>query len=367
MSARRSALGVLIALAPVTGLALHEIEVQRLPPLPAPVANNAVATWTGPAGTGLVSVLGLGPGKTWKDITAAGHLLAPGGDAWQALPALPVAEGRLAASAVSVGDSVLVLGGYTVAADGHEVSTPEVFRMTRPEHGWRRVADMPVPVDDAVAGVYRDRWVYLVSGWHDLGNVNLVQVLDTRDGTWAQATPYPGEPVFGHAGALSGDSLVVCDGVRIEYSSEGGRTFLPANQCWSGSIDPGDVRRIDWRPLGPHPGPSRYRMASGVGAQGRVVFVGGSANPYNFDGVGYDGRPSEPEDLVFTFDPESGEWACHGRLAVATMDHRGLPEHDGWLHLIGGMRAGQQVSAEVLKFRLPPAASCHQEAGGGGN
>lgn len=26
---------------------------------------------------------------------------------------------------------------------------------------------MPVPVDDSVALVYRDRYVYLVSGWHE--------------------------------------------------------------------------------------------------------------------------------------------------------------------------------------------------------
>ena len=30
---------------------------------------------------------------------------------------------------------------------------------------------MPVPVDDAIAGVYREQFIYLVSGWHDSDNV----------------------------------------------------------------------------------------------------------------------------------------------------------------------------------------------------
>ena len=342
------------------------IEVERLAELPQAVSNNAVAAWPVDGELRLVSLLGLGPGKTWRDITSAAHAWsAPGG--WTPLPPLDIRDGRLAASAAVAGGALYLFGGYTVAEDGHEVSTPEVFRMTRPEDGWGRVADMPVPVDDAVLGVYRDRWIYVVSGWHDIGNVNLVQVLDTRDGTWTQATPYPGEPVFGHAGALSDDTLVICDGVRIEYPVEGSRQFLPVDECWAGTIDPEAVRRIAWRPLPPHPGAARYRMASGVAGDGRVVFAGGSTNPYNYDGIGYDGRPSEPEDLVFSLDPATGEWACHGRLAVATMDHRGLPEHDGWLHVIGGMRAGQQVSGEVLRFRLPPAASCPSGTGGGGD
>ena len=43
---------------------------------------------------------------------------------------------------------------------------------------------MPVPVDDAVAVTYADRFIYLISGWHDLGNVNLVQRYDTETDTW---------------------------------------------------------------------------------------------------------------------------------------------------------------------------------------
>ena len=39
---------------------------------------------------------------------------------------------------------------------------------------------MPVPVDDSVALSYKERYIYLISGWHNDGNVNLVQVYDTK-------------------------------------------------------------------------------------------------------------------------------------------------------------------------------------------
>ena len=50
-------------------------------------------------------------------------------------------------------------------------------------------ASMPVPVDDAIAVVYQDRYIYLISGWHDFGNVNLVQQYDVIADSWSQATP----------------------------------------------------------------------------------------------------------------------------------------------------------------------------------
>ncbi len=96
-----------------------------------------------------------------------------------------------------------LFGGYTVAVDGSEKSIPGVYRIRPGESQLQWLTDMPVPVEDSVMLVYQDRYIYLVSGWHDLGNVNLVQVLDTKTLQWAQATPWPGAPVFGHSGGIS--------------------------------------------------------------------------------------------------------------------------------------------------------------------
>lgn len=352
---------------------------ESLPPLPQAVSNNAVAGVATASGFNLYSFFGLGAGKTHRDISRQGFALASDRERWQTLPVPPVSEGRLAAQAVTLGDHIYLFGGYTVAADHTEVSTPEVLRFDPDAGQYERLADMPVPTDDAVALVYQDRYVYLISGWHDVGNINLVQVLDTRNNRWQQATPYPGTPVFGHAGGMVGSDMVICDGVKIDYPASGPRQFLPSAECWQGRIRADDHRRIDWRPLPAHPGPPRYRMAA-VGGPDGVVFVGGSTNPYNYDGIGYNGEPSAPESMIFSIavgsdkpsessggeDPATAEravpgigvWRCHGQAPAATMDHRGLLRDGQYYYLVGGMLADQQVTDRVWRFPLPPVRPC---------
>jgi hypothetical protein len=224
-------------------------------------------------------MLGLKSGKTWQDTSSeAMHYFSVNGGAhgtWQNIESVPGGTGRLAASAVAAGGEVYVFGGYTVAEDGSEQSIPAVYRLQRESGQWRHFSDMPVPVEDSMLLVYQDRYIYLVSGWHDLGNVNLVQVLDTANGTWQQATPWPGVPVFGHAGGIAGNRFVICDGVRIEYGAGSSRrAFLPSLDCWTGEISADNFREIYWQPIAPHPGPARYRMAAGddgVGPTGNAM------------------------------------------------------------------------------------------------
>ena len=78
-----------------------------------------------------------------------------------------------------------------------------------------------------------------------------------------------------------------------------------------------------------------------------MIFAGGTDNPYNYNGIGYDGEPSVPRELVFGFNVETGEWRRFGRLAVATMDHRGLVMAGDALIIVGGMEAAQRVSDRV--------------------
>jgi len=343
----------LVLLLILANAAAGDIEIEPLPALVQPVSNNAVTLLKTENGHHLYSFLGLGAGLTWKDITADGFVLKPGANNWTQLADVPGSDGRLAASAIGLAGYAWLIGGYTVDAGGAEKSTPAVYRIRPGESRLQWVTDMPVPVEDSVVLGYLDRYIYLVSGWHDLGNVNLVQVFDTGTGSWAQATPWPGAPVFGHAGGISGDRLLVCDGVRIEYSeTDEPRKFLPSDECWSGKVDARDHRRIEWQKRPPHPGPPRYRMAATGDDRQRVVFAGGSVNPYNFNGTGYNGVAAEPEDAVFSYSFKAGEWRIHGRLPQATMDHRGLPYADGWYHLIGGMHSGQETTGHVLRFRL---------------
>ena len=212
---------------------------------------------------------------------------------------------------------------------------------------------MPVPVDDAVAVTFDDRYIYLVSGWHDLGNVNLVQRYDTRKDAWVQATPVPGPAVFGHAGGIVGNTIVYCDGVAIEAHDDRPRDFVAVPDCFLGIIDNEDGRRIDWRSVDYHPGLPRYRMAAaGVPEVNGVLFVGGSENPYNFNGIGYDGRPSQPAQGALLFEIDTQGWQELEFEGDATMDHRGLVPFKGQWLTVGGMTADQRVTNRVTSYEL---------------
>jgi hypothetical protein len=152
---------------------------------------------------------------------------------------------------------------------------------------------------------------------------------------------------------------VICDGVRIVYEKgPSGRNFLPSGECWFGEISAGNFREIRWQPVEPHPGLPRYRMAAADDGAGSVIFAGGSVNPYNFNGIGYDGVPAEPEANVFSYNLIEAVWECHGALSSASMDHRGLPRHDGWFYIVAGMRKGQEVSSGVLRFKTGKGHPC---------
>lgn len=324
--------------------------------LPAPVTNNAVAWVTVAGEERLYSFLGLGAGKRWQDITRAAYAWSSTQGHWRELPPVPVAQGRLASVAAVAGGRIYLFGGYTVAENGHEVSTPEVLRFDPRDETWTTVSPMPTPVDDSVAVALDDRYIYLVSGWHMTRNVDNVQVYDSQQDRWAQATAFPGEPLFGHAGALLDRTLVVCDGVKLTVT-EGKRDFAASDACWRGDIAVTDTLKITWQRIASHPGAPRYRMGAAPDPQGgRIVFAGGSENPYNFDGIGYDERPSAGSSRVQSYSPASGLWDDLAPLPLATMDHRGMPGGNGRYFLIGGMREGQAVSAQVLAYVLEPAS-----------
>ncbi len=353
---RNLAITLLFILAVAILLDMNKLRMTRtasMPPLPVPVTNNAVVSVTAQGREFVISFAGLGEGKSYEDTHARTFVLDSREMQWKEVSPVPGGVGRIAAVAVAVGKQAFVFGGYTVADDGSEVSTRWVHAFDPLSGEFEERQPMPVPVDDAVAVSYEDRYIYLISGWHDFGNVNLVQRYDTQTDSWAQATPTPGRAVFGHAGGIVGSTIVYCDGVAIEPQTGRKRAFVANNECLAGVIDKDESRSIDWRRLEPHPGMPRYRMAAtGSTEHGAVLFVGGSENPYNFDGIGYDGKAASPAAGAFMFRLEDGSWQKVGFDGPATMDHRGLvPFQRGWL-TIGGMLDGQHVTDTVSSLSL---------------
>ncbi len=324
----------------------------EIPTLPAPVSNNAVVSLRSNDTDYIISFAGLGAGRSHTDTLAVTYVLDGVTNQWREAAPLPGGVGRLATVAAAAGELAYVFGGYTVAEDGAEVSTPWVHAFDPVTGAFEQREPMPVPVDDAVAVVYKNRFVYLISGWHDLGNVNLVQRYDTIEDSWVQATPIPGRGVFGHAGGIVGSTIIYCDGVAVAAHADRHREFVANAECFAGLIDPDDTRRIDWRTIPQHPGPPRYRMAAaGIDELHSVLFVGGSDNPYNYDGIGYNDEPSQPQTVILRYDIGSQSWTTVP-ADVGSMDHRALVHFRGSWLTVGGMLNDQRVTDRVIAYRF---------------
>ena len=325
-------------------------------PLPDPVSNNAVAMVKVRGQILLFSFMGIGSKKTSNDITNTAFSLDAKEGKWSAIHAVPGTTGRIGAAAAGVNGDLFLFGGYVADAQGGMV-VPDVGVYLPACDRWFREADIPVAVGDSVIGVYRDRYIYLVSGRSNRDVVSNVQVYDAEKNKWEQATPIPGTPVFGHAGALVDDTIVYVDGARKNPSGNAPR-YVASDECWMGKIDHHDRTKIQWTKLLNHPGTARYRIAGGGSEKDqKIYFAGGTDNPYDYNGIGYDGKPSEPSPVTFDFNLRTGKWeTINDNTPDPTMDHRGLlVTHEG-LVLIGGMEKGQKVTARVaLLSKQAPA------------
>lgn len=364
--------------------------------LPEPVTNNAVAGAEVDGRMMAYSFAGLHEGKTWRDVTADAYACDLTARECREIDGLPDGIGRLASVAVNVRGQIYIFGGYTVAEDHSERSTPEVWRFDPASETYTHVTDMPVPVDDTIALPNQDRYIYLVSGWHDTDNVDLVQVYDVEEDRWFEATPFPGAPVFGHAGAILGPGnphapalLRVCGGARVEPASEPGgrRRFVLSEACWDGEILADRPAEIAWSVVSDISGLARYRGAAMPGGRG-LHFFGGTDNPYNYNGIGYNGEAATPIMSIANVPGESRSSFCYrlyndaslptqapprsttfGRTpqlfatSISMMDIRGLvrvPLHQSAIHSdpqssihyysLGGLAPDLGVSDAVVRY-----------------
>ena len=332
-------------------------EEKALSPLPAPVSNNAVAiAYASDVGTKIFSFMGIGAKKTWDDTTNAAYELDLKTGKWTGKRPVPGTAGRLGASAVALGGQVFIFGGYVIDGQGQETTLGDLNVYVPFEDRYYRGNDIPVPVDDAVAGVYFDRYIFLIGGRSKNEAVRNIQIYDTDKNVWIQGTPLPGTAVFGHAGGIQGDTIVYVDGAYKNPESKGPK-YLSSSECWMGKLENpkkgGDIRKIEWTKIPAHPGNAHYRIAAGTGPPqkkgGKIFFSSGTENPYDYAGIGYNGQPAKPSKMTFAFDTRSGNWeTISDDVPDPTMDHRGLMVTNRGLLMVGGMGKGQQVIAKVM-------------------
>jgi N-acetylneuraminic acid mutarotase len=339
---RHSFLLLLLAL-PGLSLAAAQSNVE---PLPQAVSNNAVAILKVKGQLDLFSMMGMGPKKTWDAVSNEAYELDTNSGKVYAIHAVPGTAGRVGAMAVGAASHVYLMGGY-VLFQGGGMAVPDVGKYETEHDRWFRQSDMPVAVGEAVIGVYRDRYIYVVGGRTNGGPVTDVQMYDVDKNRWSKATPI-GTAVFGHAGALVGDTIVYVDGA-VRNSEGNSPRFVATDECWSGKIDHHNPAKIEWTKLTSHPGTARFRIAAGSSEKDETIyFSGGSDTPHDNAGIGYDGKPAEPSPVTFAFDLRSRKWTTlDENNPNPTMDHRGLLVTKSNLVIIGGMEKGQTVTAKV--------------------
>jgi Kelch motif len=239
----------------------------------------------------------------------------------------PLQLPRTEVSAAVVGSEIVVLGGFT--ADGDSSRRVDAYSPTR--DSWRRLPDLPIGVNHAMAVGARGRAVVL-GGYSSAGTV-LRAVFELRGGAWRPLPRLP-FPRAAAGAAVAGGRIVVAGGVgaarRLARNAlvfdlrtgrwsvvagptprehlgvtslagmvyaVGGRTAgLDTNLLHFESYRPGDRR---WRRLQPVPDP---RGGTGAAAlAGRVVSVGGEEPDGTIEEVlAYriaDGRWTRLEDL----------------------------------------------------------------------
>jgi hypothetical protein len=338
-------LSAIVLMALCAAILLGAADEPKFPSMPVAVSGNAVASLKG--GFELFSIMGVGPRKTWDDVTNKVYVMTMANAKWHEGRPVPGPVGRIGASAAGAKGQIVLMGGYVVDSKGEEITVPDV-NVYIEQRSWHRGADLPVPVDSAVVGVTRDRYVYLIGGRSANGPVNNVQVYDIEKNTWTQATPFPGTPVFGLAGGIADETIVIVDGAKA--GPAGGPRYVASDECWLGKIvDKKDPSKIEWSKLPAHPGPARFAIAGGGSdREHRIFFSGGTATPHDYKGVAYDGQPAEASAITFAYDLHRNHWETVEENTVdPRADSRGLLDTSLGPVILGGMAANMSTTAHV--------------------
>ncbi|WP_299269202.1 galactose oxidase [uncultured Psychrosphaera sp.] len=274
---------------------------------------------------------------------------------WQAITPLPSLQepyGRIGSTAVGVNDSVYIFGGYNLGSSKSFDTAPGVYKYHVPTDTYVQLEPMPVSVNDAVTLVYRDRYIYAISGWNNDAAVNLVQVFDTLKNEWFQASPFIGTPVFGHAGGIVDNVIMICDGAKVTPQLAANRTITQQASCYLGEINVTRADKISWYQWVHPTDVGRFKMAAaGDTENDRIIFVGGTNAPH--DGAGKSigsnsqtDKPLTPNNEIWIYNIAKRSWQV-SNSPQASMDHRGLLNVNGNWITLGGMIEKQQVTDKV--------------------
>jgi N-acetylneuraminic acid mutarotase len=183
-------------------------------------------------------------------LLAGGCATAEG--AWQRLPSAP--DQRSEVAAARAGTRIVVAGGLT--ADGRPSARVDAYDIRR--RAWKRLRDLPQPVDHAMAASRGDV-VYVIGGYRGSGPDRRASAdaYALEDGRWRALARMPGPRAAGGA-AIVRNTLYAVAGV----AGPGGGQLLERSFAL-------DLRTGRWRSIaGPTP-----REHLGVAALGGLVYA----------------------------------------------------------------------------------------------
>jgi len=204
---------------------------------------------------------------------------------WEEISSLPDSLGKIANAASRINDTIYIVGGYHVFKDGTERSSNKIHRFDIKQNKFIKDGkSIPVPIDDHVQVVWRNKFIYIVTGWSDTENVPNVQIYDPKKNTWFEGTSVPNNHIyksFGASGAIVGDTIYYFGGASM------GKNYPIQNYLRKGVINPHDPSKISWTYEVIDSLLNGYRMAS-INIDNIPYWIGGSTNTYNYNGIAYD-------------------------------------------------------------------------------
>lgn len=265
------------------------------------------------------------------------------------LPQIPDTLGKIAMGISRIKDIIYITGGYHVYANGNEKSSNKLHRFSITTNTFLSDgSNLPVATDDHVQAVWRDSLIYVITGWHDVGNIPDVQIYNPTTDHWLTGTSVPSGVFrsFGSSGSIIGDTIYYFGGA---YSSNG---FNIQNKLRKGVINPLNPEEITWSVTTPDQNIYGYRMASTI-VGNQVHWIGGSNKTYNYNGIAYDGSGGvEPNNRdLFISITDDKTFNQNMNTNPIPMDLRSIARvNDTTQYIIGGMLSGQTVTNKIFKL-----------------
>ena len=320
--------------------------ISRSKELPEAVTNQAVSEGIVGGVSYIYTFGGIDSTKLYTGIHRRSYRMNTETEIWERIPDLPDTLGKIASAATRIDNIIYIIGGYHVFKDGSERSSNRIHRFDIEKNRFLEDgASVTVPIDDQVQALWRNRFIYVITGWSERANVPTIQIYDSKNNHWLKGSSVPDDNYyksFGASGAIIGDTIYYLGGASMNEH------YRIQSVLRKGVINPSSAIEINWSHQILDSVYSGYRMAS-FERKDRIYWIGGSDATYNYNGIAYDGGKGViPNRRILSYN--GNEFSVDFNKNIP-MDLRGIANiDDSTKYLLGGMDKNQKVSRQVLRL-----------------